>query len=130
MLGYTLHSNPHYIIYSLTHFGKINISTLEKYYKSLTFKLPPVDGLSPKIQTRCCSVVRRRCQAAPKTPPWQWAIESVALMHCRFLLVSITGPCCAPTGKDGVARAVPTATTWCRTCKEYCYCKSLPLCIV
>jgi len=40
-----------------------------------------------------CKVVSTRCQAVPKMLPWQWARLRIALMHCRFLAVSITGPC-------------------------------------
>jgi hypothetical protein len=52
------------------------------------------------------------CQAEPSRSPWQWAMERMARMHCRFFAVSITGPCCALAARDTVGSAVPTATTW------------------
>jgi hypothetical protein len=52
------------------------------------------------------------CQAEPSRSPWQWAMERMARMHCRFFAVSMTGPCCALAARDAVGSAVPTATTW------------------
>jgi hypothetical protein len=54
------------------------------------------------------------CQAEPSKSPWQWAMERMARMHCRFFAVSMTGPCCALAARDAVGSAVPTATTWAR----------------
>lgn len=57
---------------------------------------PPLEGFSPKIQAKCCRVVRTRCHEVPKTAPWQWATLKMARMHCKFFAVSRTGPCCRP----------------------------------
>ncbi len=63
---------------------------------------------------KCWRAVSTMCQAEPSRSPWQWAMERMARMHCRFFAVSMTGPCCALAARDAVGSAVPTATTWAR----------------
>ena len=47
------------------------------------------------------------CQEDPSKFPWQWATDKIALMHCMFLAVSITGPWCAEGGREDVGNGVP-----------------------
>ena len=52
------------------------------------------------------------CQEDPRRFPWQWATERIALIHCKFLAVSITGPWCADDGREAVGKGVPEFKYW------------------
>lgn len=85
-----------------------------KYAKALTCKLPPVDGFKPNIHTRCCSVCSTMCHDVPSMLPLLRAKHKIARIHCRFLLVNMTGACIMLCGSEALGNGVPTATICCR----------------
>lgn len=78
------------------------------YIYKLTCSDPPVCGFKPKIHARCWRVTRIVYHELANISPLVNDNRSNALIHCKFLAVSITGPSWAPKGIDNVGNGVPT----------------------